>query len=142
MSVKLDRLGHIFTEAISKIINEEVKDDDIKFVTITAVDITNDLSYAKVYFTNLIDTDREKVTKALNRASSFIRGKLFDEVEIRKMPELTFVYDESIEYGNKIEKIIDEIRIVKIRNFTKRDSSTIEECSLQQKKTMNSSLLQ
>ena len=92
MSVKLDRLGHIFTEAISKIINEEVKDDDIKFVTITAVDITNDLSYAKVYFTNLIDTDREKVTKALNRASSFIR-----------------VYDESIEYGNKIEKIIDEI---------------------------------
>ncbi|UKI28081.1 MAG: ribosome-binding factor A [Bacilli bacterium] len=37
----------------------------------TAVDITNDLSYAKVYFTNLIDTDREKVTKALNRASSF-----------------------------------------------------------------------
>ena len=66
MSVKLDRLGHIFTEAISKIINEEVKDDDIKFVTITAVDITNDLSYAKVYFTNLIDTDREKVTKALN----------------------------------------------------------------------------
>lgn len=65
MSVKLDRLGHIFTEAISKIINEEVKDDDIKFVTITAVDITNDLSYAKVYFTNLIDTDREKVTKSI-----------------------------------------------------------------------------
>ena len=63
MSVKLDRLGHIFTEAISKIINEEVKDDDIKFVTITAVEITNDLSYAKVYFTNLIDADREKVTK-------------------------------------------------------------------------------
>ena len=110
MSVKLDRLGHIFTEAISKIINEEVKDDDIKFVTITAVEITNDLSYAKVYFTNLIDTDREKVTKALNRASSFIRGKLFGRVEIRKMPELTFVYDESIEYGNKIEKIIEEIK--------------------------------
>ena len=109
MSIKLDRLGHIFTEAISKIINEEVKDDDIKFVTITAVDITSDLSYAKVYFTNLIDKDRDKVEKALNRASSFIRGKLFDKVEIRKMPELTFIYDESMEYGNKIEKIIDEI---------------------------------
>ena len=90
MSIKLDRLGHIFTEEISKIINEEVKDDDIKFVTITAVDITSDLSYAKVYFTNLIDNDRDKV-------------------EIRKKPELTFIYDESIEYGNKIEKIIDEI---------------------------------
>lgn len=109
MSVKLERLGHIFTEAISKIINEEVKDADIKFVTITAVDISSDLSYAKVYYTNLIDEDREKVGKALNKASNFIRGKLFDMVEIRKMPELTFIYDESIEYGNKIEKIIDKI---------------------------------
>ena len=109
MSIKLDRLGHIFTEEISKIISEEVKDEDINFVTITAVDISSDLSYAKVYFTNLIDKDREKVTKALNKASSFIRGKLFDRVEIRKMPELTFIYDESIEYGKKIEKIIDNI---------------------------------
>lgn len=109
MSIKLERLGHIFTEAISKIINEEVKDDNIKFVTITAVDISSDLSYAKVYYTNLIDEDREKVGKALNKASNFIRGKLFDMVEIRKMPELTFIYDESIEYGNKIEKIIDKI---------------------------------
>lgn len=109
MSIKLERLGNIFVEAISKAIHEEVKDDDIKFVTITAVDISSDLSYAKVYFTNLIDADREKVSKALNRASGFIRGKLFDMVEIRKMPELTFVYDESIEYGNKIEKIINDI---------------------------------
>ena len=85
------------------------KDEDINFVTITAVDISSDLSYAKVYFTNLIDKDREKVTKALNRASSFIRGKLFDKVEIRKMPELTFIYDESIEYGKKIEQIIETI---------------------------------
>lgn len=110
MSVKLDRLGHIFTEEISKIINEEVKDENIQFVTITAVSISSDLSYAKVYFTNLIDKDREKVTEALNKASGFIRGKLFDVVEIRKMPELTFIYDESIEYGNKIEKIIDDIK--------------------------------
>lgn len=110
MSVKLDRLNHTFTEEISKVINEEIKDDDIKFVTITAVDISSDLSYAKVYFTNLIDNDREKVLNALNRASGFIRNKLMDMVEIRKMPELTFVYDESIEYGNKIEKIIEDIK--------------------------------
>ena len=110
MSVKLDRLNHTFTEEISKVINEEIKDEDIKFVTITAVDISSDLSYAKVYFTNLIDDDREKVLNALNRASGFIRNKLTDMVEIRKMPELTFIYDESIEYGNKIEKIIEDIK--------------------------------
>lgn len=109
MSIKLERLGHIFTEEISKVIRDEVKDDDINYVTITAVDISSDLSYAKVYFTNLIDADRDKVTKALNRAAPFIRGKLFDMVEIRKMPELTFVYDESIAYGQKIESIIEDI---------------------------------
>ena len=109
MSIKLDRLGHILTEEISKIISEEIKDEDINFVTITAVDISSDFSYAKVYFTNLIDKDRDKVIKALNKASSFIRSQLFDRVEIRKMPELTFIYDESIEYGQKIEKIIEDI---------------------------------
>ena len=109
MSIKLERLGHLFTEQRSKIISEEVKDEDIKFVTITAVDISSDLSYAKVYFTNLIDSDREKVTVALNRASGFIRSKLCENIEIRKMPELNFIYDESIQYGQKIEKIIDNI---------------------------------
>lgn len=109
MSIKLERLGHIFIEEISKIIAEEVKDDEIKFVTITAVDISSDLSYAKVYFTTLIDSERENITKALNRASSFIRGKLCDVVEIRKMPELNFVYDTSIEYGQKIEKLLEDI---------------------------------
>ena len=110
MSVKIDRIASNLVKEISYILMTEVKDPDVKFVTLTAVDISSDLSYAKVYFTNLIDTDREKVTKALNNASSFIRGKLFGRVEIRKMPELTFIYDESIEYGKKIEKIIEEIK--------------------------------
>ena len=88
MSIKLDRLGSILTEEISKVINEEVKDDDIQFVTITAVDISSDLSYAKVYFTNLIDKDREKVTKALNRASSFIHYHLSPPQHRLYLPEL------------------------------------------------------
>ena len=109
MSIKLERLEHLVAEEVAKIIHEEVKDEDINYVTITAAKISSDLSYAKIYFTNLIDEDREKVTKALNKASSFIRGKLFDRIEIRKMPELTFIYDESIAYGNKIEKIINKL---------------------------------
>ena len=109
MSIKTEKIGSNFVKEISYIIMEEIKDPKIQFVTLTDCDVTNDLSYAKVYFTNLIDKDRDKVTKALNKASGFIRGKLFDAVEIRKMPELTFVYDESIAYGNKIEKIIEDI---------------------------------
>lgn len=108
MSVKIDRLNNVFVEEISKIIHNEVKDKDIGFVTITDARITNDLSFAKVYFTTL-DDDHKKVLNSLNKASGFIRSLLCDRVQIRKMPEIHFVYDESIEYGKKIEDIIDRI---------------------------------
>ena len=108
MSVKIDRLNNMFVEEISKIIHEEIKDKDIGFVTITDAKITSDLSFAKIYITSL-DDNREKVLNALNKASGFIRTLLCDRVKIRKMPEIHFVYDESIEYGKKIEDIIERI---------------------------------
>ena len=108
MSVKIDRLNNMFVEEISKILHQEIKDRDINFVTVTEARISNDLSFAKVYITTM-DNDREKVLKALNKASSYIRTILCDRVKIRKMPEIHFVYDESIEYGKKIEDIIERI---------------------------------
>lgn len=108
MSVKLDRLNTAFVEKISEIVHDDVKDNDVKMVTITDAKITNDLSFAKIYFTTM-DDDRKKVLDALNKASGFIRSKLCEKIEIRKMPEINFVYDESIEYGKKIEDIIERI---------------------------------
>ena len=109
MSVKIDRLNSVFVKEISYILQNEVKDPVIKFVTVTGCEITNDLSYAKVYVTVLDDDKKIDVLKALDGAKSFIRGQLSQRVEIRHTPELRFIFDESIEYGNKIEKIIKEI---------------------------------
>ena len=109
MSVKIERLNHKFAIEISNIIKEEVKDERIDFVTVTDVSITNDLSHAKVYVTVLKDEERDNAIKALNKARGFIEMELSKRVDIRKMPELKFVYDESIEYGNKIEHIIEKI---------------------------------
>ena len=109
MSIKIDRINSNLVKEISYILANEVKDQDIKFVTVTDCKVTNDLSFAKVYFT-LLNIDRKKETlKALKNASGFIRHELMDRVDIRHIPELTFVYDESIEYGKKIENIIDDI---------------------------------
>lgn len=110
MSIKLERLASTFTEEISKILKEEIKDPDINFVTITSCTISSDLSYAKVYCTCLNDEKKEEILKTLNKAKGFIRKELSQRIEIRKMPELSFVYDDSIEYGNKIEKIIEAIK--------------------------------
>lgn len=109
MNLKIDRLNSTFVKEISKIISTEVKDNNIKFVTITDCEISNDLSIAKVYFTVLDNNKKKETIDALNRAKSFIRGELSKRIEIRHTPELRFIFDESIEYGDKIEKIIDRI---------------------------------
>lgn len=109
MSIKIDRIASQLVKEISYILATEVKDKDLKFVTITDCHVTNDLSYAKVYFTVLDDSRKEIVLESFKNASGFIRKELMDKVEIRHMPELEFVYDESIEYGKKIEEKIKEI---------------------------------
>lgn len=108
-SIKIERLNHTYQEEISMILMREVKDQHIKFVTITGVDITSDLSFAKVYYT-VLDQDKKEETKvALEKAAPFIRTKLAERVDIRHTPELKFVYDTSIEYGEHIDAIIEEI---------------------------------
>lgn len=109
MSIKIDRLNNLFLEEISKILRTEIKDERINFVTITDVKITSDLYYAKVYVTVLNDKERDNIIKLLNKASNFIERELSHRIEIRRMPNITFVYDESIEYANNIEKIIERI---------------------------------
>lgn len=107
---KKRRLEKILKKEISYILANDVKDKNIKFITITDVSITNDLSIAKVYFTVLDDEKKEEIMISLLGASSFVWGKLHDLIKIRIIPEIKFVYDESIAYGNKIEKIIKELK--------------------------------
>ena len=72
---------------------EEVRDEDLKFVTITGCDTSSDYSYCKVYFTVLDEEKREVILEALDGASSFIRSKLAERIDIRHTPELKFIYD-------------------------------------------------
>ena len=108
-NIKIERLNNVYQQEISMILMKEIKDEDIKFVTITGVDITHDLSFAKVYYTVLDLEKKEKTSEALKKASPFIRTKLAEKVDIRHTPELKFIYDDSIEYGEHIEKIIEKI---------------------------------
>lgn len=109
MSIKIERIGSMMEKEISYILATEVKDQDLKFVTITDCKVTNDLSFARVYVTVLDDTRKKETMEALKNASGFIRKELADRIEIRHIPELEFIYDESIAYGKKIEDIIEQI---------------------------------
>ena len=94
MSVKNERINSNLQKEISYIIANEVKNPNIKFVTITYCDVTSDLSYAKVYFTTMGDVN--ETLKGLKSAKGFIRKTLADRIELRHIPELEFIYDESI----------------------------------------------
>ena len=109
-NVKIERLNHAFQEEISMIMLREVKDEDLKFVTITGVDTTSDLSFAKVYYTVLDETKKDLVHEKLEKAAPFIRTELASRVEVRHTPELKFIFDTSIEYGNHIESIIESLK--------------------------------
>ncbi len=109
MSIKTERISDALIEQISYIIANEVKNKDINFVTITDVKVSSDLSFAKVYFTVLDESKIDITSKALKEASGFIRHELRERVDIRQIPELTFVYDESLKEAKKIEDIIQKL---------------------------------
>ncbi len=109
MSIKIERIASSMEKEISEILRLEIKDEQIKFVTVTACHVTNDLSFAKVYVTVLDENKIDTTIKALNNAKGFIRKELANRLDIRHMPELEFIYDDSIAYGKKIEDKIKEI---------------------------------
>ena len=109
MRVKTERVNSNLQREISYILMTEVKDSDLKFLTITDVKTTDDYSSSKVYVRLLDDSKKEEVMKSLKNASGFIRRQLFDRVDMRHVPTLEFVYDESVDYGKKIENIIETL---------------------------------
>lgn len=108
-SHKIAKISSDMMRVISSILYEEARDELLKTITITGCKVSNDLSYAKVYFTSLSDLDKKTLEKEVNEAAPFIRGLVAEKLDLRHTPELTFVFDESIEYASRIEKIIKEI---------------------------------
>lgn len=108
-SHKIARISSDISRNISDILMNEANDELLKTVTVTGCEVTNDLSFCKVYFTSLSDMSKKDIERELNEAAPYIRGKVSERVEIRHTPQIRFVYDESIEYGKKIEDIIKNL---------------------------------
>ena len=106
---KIKRIESDILRYLSDIIANETNDELLKTLTITAIDLSTDLSYCKVYYTSLSNLDKKTLERELNEAAPYIRGELSKRVDIRHTPELKFIFDESIEYGKKIEDIINSL---------------------------------
>lgn len=111
MSMRANRVAEQMKKELSDIISRRLKDPRVGFVTVTDVEVTGDLQQAKVYITVLGDEDTKAATlEALEKATGFIRSEIGSRIRLRKTPELFFEFDQSIEYGNRIEKLISELK--------------------------------
>ncbi|MBU0997449.1 MAG: 30S ribosome-binding factor RbfA [Firmicutes bacterium] len=108
--VKVDRLETLIQRVVADEIMNHVK-DNVGFITITGVRVTNELSFMYVYYT-VFGTEENvaKTKEALERAKGFIKNQVAVRVKMRKVPDLIFKYDDSFQQGMKVDKIIKEIK--------------------------------
>ncbi len=108
-TARLARIADQIQRELSELIREELRDPRVRMVTVTGVEITRDQSHAKVWFTTLGSPEEAKACdEGLARAAGFLRAGLAHRLSTRTVPELHFAYDESIERGVRLSRLIDE----------------------------------
>ena len=108
--IKLKKLGTQIANELSSICVLEAHDSIIKKINITGCEVTNDLSFAKVFFTSLENVEKEALEKELNDdTAGYLRTKIANRLELRHTPKIVFKYDDSVAYGSRIEELIKEI---------------------------------
>lgn len=106
-----DKVREAIRREISLILHDELKDPRLGFITITRVELTPDLRYAKVFFSVLgKEEDYNKTKKALDSSLGFIRKLLAERINLRLAPEIIFKEDHSQEYSVRIQEVLDEIK--------------------------------
>ncbi|MGX6472299.1 30S ribosome-binding factor RbfA [Pediococcus pentosaceus] len=106
-----DRLSQEIEKEVSDILRRRVRDPRVEGVTVTGVDVTGDLQQAKIYYSILSDkaSDDQKTKAGLEKASGLIRKELGSRLSIYKTPELSFIRDESVQYGDKIDQLLNKL---------------------------------
>jgi len=110
--VRPDRVGQEIQAAIASLITRgELRDPRIGFITITGVKVSPDLRVAKVYYSMLgTDEERSESQKGLEAAKGFIRREVTARIQLRVSPEIYFVFDKSIVEGDKIDRLLREVK--------------------------------
>ncbi|KAF0825809.1 30S ribosome-binding factor RbfA [Cytobacillus firmus] len=111
MSLRANRVGEQMKKELGEIISRKIKDPRVGFVTVTDVQVTGDLQQATVFISVLGDEEqRENTLRGLAKAKGFIRSEIGQRIRLRKTPEILFEFDESIDYGNRIESLLHQIQ--------------------------------
>lgn len=117
MSRRTDRIGEQVRAEVARILREEVSDPRIGLVTLIRVDVAPDLSNARIFWSTV--GDRDEIERGLSSAAGFVRGRLARVLPLRKVPELRFLWDPSLELGDRT--------LAALRNLSLEDAQEGEE---------------
>lgn len=107
---RTDRVSDVIKREISWILSRDVKDPRLDFVTITHVKVSKDLKSAKIFFTTIKKgVELESIIDGLKKASGFMQRRLGSRIQFRYTPHISFVYDSTMEYGSRMDKILKDI---------------------------------
>lgn len=110
MSHRPERLAEAIKKEIADLIRTEIKDPRLGFVTITGVEVTRDLSYAKIFVSVMGSDDQRKETMAvLQKAAGYMRSEVGRRIKVRHVPELMFKLDTSLDHGTRIMELLQEV---------------------------------
>ncbi|WP_100487724.1 30S ribosome-binding factor RbfA [Sporolactobacillus pectinivorans] len=109
-NLRVHRVAEQMKKEMGDIIAHRLKDPRVGFVTVTGVDVTGDLQDATVYVSVLGDEEKKAATlEGLEKAKGFIRSEIGKRIRLRKTPEIQFKFDQSIEYGSHIDRLINDL---------------------------------
>lgn len=109
VSIRQARVGDLIKETIAETIPRKVKDPRVEGITITGVEVSVDLKVGRVFFCMMDSSRKDEAMEGLKSAAGFLRHELKKELRLKTVPTLMFAYDESFDYGDKIDKILDKI---------------------------------
>ena len=104
------KLGDLIQKELSLLVQRELRDPRVGMITLTGVDVSPDFSHAKVFFTLLDKGQLEDAKTGLRRAAGFLRSQLAKRIKLYTTPELRFEYDESVERGDRLSRLIDSTK--------------------------------
>ena len=103
------KLGDLIQRELSELLQRELRDPRVGMITLTGVDVSPDFSHAKVFFTILDKQKLDDAREGLKRAAGFLRSQLAKRIKLYTTPELRFEYDESVERGDRMSRLIDSV---------------------------------
>lgn len=109
MSLKKERVESIIQRQVAKTITTELNDPALKFVSVTDVELTNDMSFATIFVSFLEDKDKAKGLEVLEKSKGLLRTVVSKSLTTRRTPEILIKLDESSEHGSRIDQILNKI---------------------------------